>query len=205
MSAQHLFSEWDMFTVIEHQRSEAARYVQQITAAQLQAAPEDELVDQIVERFRLNVPVMKKPYVAEGGESRVDVSRDPMRVIRNRSQPFYVPGTRVTIAIPFEGDRDLFKVLPNQFNFMRPVAEIADNEIRLTYTQAEANADAITAAYTKTLQQIEEYLNWQRPSADGFNAQLKTLVKQRISERKQKLTAGAKMIDALGLPTRPEC
>lgn len=87
---------------------------------------------------------------------------------------------------------------------MKPFAEVVGNEIHLTYEQAEANADAITSAYTKTLQEIEQYLGWQRPSADDFNNQLKQLVKQQISQRKQKLAAGAQMVQSLGLPTRPE-
>src|ERR1051326_6403575 len=204
MAAQHLFSKWDMFTVIEHQRSEATKYVQHVSTTQLSATPEDDLVEQITERFRLNVPAMKKPYVFESKESQIDVSRDPRRAIFNRGRPFYVQGMKSIIAIPFEGDRELFKVQPNTFSTMKPFAEVVGNEIHLTYEQAEANADAITSAYTKTLQEIEQYLGWQRPSADDFNNQLKQLVKQQISQRKQKLAAGAQMVQSLGLPTRPE-
>jgi hypothetical protein len=201
MRGQYLFSEGDMFSVIENQKAVAVKKVQQVSTAQLQAMPEGELVSQLVEQLRLNVPVMKQPYVAESGEAQVDVSRDPRRAIFNRSGPFYVQGTRTVIAIPFEGDRELFRVQPNTYSHMKPVAELAENEIRLTYEQAEPNSEAIKAAYTKTLQEIEQYLGWQRPSADDFNTQLEGLIRQRFSERKQELAAGADMIGLLGLPT----
>ncbi len=205
MRGQYLFSEWDMFAVVEHQKAEVVKKVQQVGAAQLQATPEDELVGQLVKQLRLNVPVMKQPYIAESGEAKVDVSRDPRRAIFNRREPFYVQGTKTVIAIPFDGDRDLFKVQPNTYSTMKPMAELAGNEIRLTYEQAEPNSEAIKAAYTKTLQEIEQYLGWQRPSADDFNSQLEGLVRHQVSERKQKLVAGTALIGSLGLPTvKPE-
>jgi len=205
MRGQYLFSEADMFSVIENQKAAATKKVQQVSTAQLQATPEGELVSQLVEQLRLNVPVMKQPYVAESGEAQVDVSRDPRRAIFDRSGPFYVLGTKTVIAVPFEGDRELFRVQPNTFSTMKPMAELAGNEIRLTYEQAEPNSEAIKAAYTKTLQEIEQYLGWQRPSAEDFNTQLEGLIRQGVSERKQKLAAGAAMIGSLGLPTaKPE-
>lgn len=203
MREQYLFAQVDMFSVIEHQKHEAAKRVQQIDASQLRDAAEDELVDQIVNDYRLDVPVIKddKIYVAEHGEVQVDVSRDFNRAIFDRSKPYYVTGMKTTIAIPFEGDAELFKVQPNTYSTTRPTGEIVGNEIRLTYTQAEPNSEAIKNSYTKTVQEIKQYLDWQRSSADEFNNQLASLVRQRISERKQKLSAGAGMIESLGLPT----
>ena len=204
MRRQYLFGDVDMFSVIEHQKQQAAKRVQEISAERLRTADEEELVRQIVEEYRLDVPVIKedKIYVAEHGEAQVDVSRDFMRAISDRSRPFYVTGVKVVIAVPFEGDAELFKVQPNTYTTTRPAGEIVGNEIRLTYTQAEPNSDAIKNAYTKTVQEIKQYLDWQRPSAEDCNSQLASLVRQRISERKQKLAAGAGMIDSLGLPTK---
>src|SRR5687767_6524267 len=118
MRGQYLFSEGDMYSIVEYQKAEAVKGVQQISSAQLQAMPENELVCQLVKQFRLNVPVMKQPYVAESGESKVDVSRDPRRAFF-RGGPFYVQGTKTVIAIPFEGDRELFRVQPNTFSTVK--------------------------------------------------------------------------------------
>lgn len=204
MRGDYLFSKVDMFSVIEHQKQQAAKRVQAIDSDQLQRASEDEIVKQIVSEYRLDVPVIKedKIYVAEHGEAQVDVSRDFNRHISNRNRPFYVNGTKTIIAIPFEGDSELLKVQPNTYSTTRPSGEIAGKEIRLTYTQAEPNADAIKREYTKTVQEIKQYLDWQRPSADEFNNQLEALVRQRVSDRKNKLQAGSGMLNALGLPTK---
>lgn len=203
MKREYLFSKVDMFTVIEHQKQQASKRVQSMDSGQLLTATEDEIVKQIVEEFRIEVPVMQddKIYVCEHGEAKVDVSRDPNRFIRDRSQPFYLNGTKTVIALPFEGDAELFKVQPNTYTTTHPAGEISGKEIRLTYMQAEPNAEAVKRDYMKTLGEIKQYLDWQRPSADDFNKQLDTLVRQRVSDRKGKLKAGAAMLEGLGLPT----
>jgi hypothetical protein len=63
-------------------------------------ASEQDLVQAVVEDH-LNVPVIKDDdiHIAESGETQVDVSRDPMRMIRDRSRPFYMPNKTV-IAVP---------------------------------------------------------------------------------------------------------
>jgi hypothetical protein len=206
MRGEYLFSKVDMFSVIEHQKQQAAKRVQAIDSDQLQRATEDEIVKHIVSEYRLDVPVIKddKIYVAEHGEAQVDVSRDFNRHISDRNRPFYVNGTKTIIAVPFEGDSELLKVQPNTYTTTRPSGEIAGNEIHLAYTQAEPNADAVKREYTKTVQEIKQYLDWQRASADEFNNQLESLVRQRVSDRKNKLQAGSGMLDALGLPTKKQ-
>jgi hypothetical protein len=59
----------------------------------------------LIEQFSINVPVLdeEKKY-ALTKETQVDVSRDPRRFIRDRSQPFYIAGTEVRVVIPFQGD-----------------------------------------------------------------------------------------------------
>lgn len=204
MKSKRLFAQVDMFSIIEHQKQEVGKRVRKIDSSYLQTVSEDKIVGQIVSEFRLDVPVLNddKIYVAEHGEAQVDVSRDSNRHIPDRSRPFYVTGIKAIIAIPFEGDPGLFNVMPNSYTNSRPSGDIVGKEIRLSYSQAEPNAAAIKNAYTKTVQEIKQYLDWQRPSAEEFNKELEALVRQRISDRKSKLTSGAGMIDSLGLPTK---
>jgi hypothetical protein len=207
MTGQNLFCQVDMFSVIENQKQQATIGMRQVSQADLESKTEEELVSRIVKKYELEVPVIRddKIYVAESGESKVDVSGDVRRAIFDHGRPFYIQGTRTVIAVPFEGDAELFKVRPNTFSTSVPTAEIVGQEIRLTYDQVEPNGDAIKTAYTNTLEEIKKYLDWQRSSANEFNSQLEQLARQRFSERKQTIAAGAAIIDALGLPTvRPQ-
>jgi len=96
-----LFNKVDVFAVIEHQKQGLKGAFQSITNTELDADPVA-VAAKLIEQFGINVPVLeedKKYWVTK--ETQVDVSRDPMRLIRDRSQPFYVGGTEVKIVIPF--------------------------------------------------------------------------------------------------------
>ena len=204
MRDDYLFKEVDMFSVVEHQKRQAIEAAMKVDSGRLQQLDEEELVSQIVKKYTLDVPVIQddKIYIADYGEAQVDVSHDFNRHIIDRTRPFYITGTKTIIAVPFEGDAELFKVQPNSFTFTRPAGRIVRSELHLTYTQSKPDSEAIKREYLKTVQEIKQYLDWQRPSADELNSQLETIVRQRISERKQKLSAGAEMIESLGLPVR---
>jgi len=204
MRDDYLFNAVDMFSVMEHQKKCAAEAILKVESGRLRQADENDLIAEIVKQFALDVPVIQdeKIHVADYGEAQVDVSHEFNRYIPDRSRPFYVPGTKTVIAVPFTGDAELFKVQPNTFTLTRPFGQIVRNEIRLTYTQAKPDADAIKREYTKTVQEIKQYLDWQRGSADELSQQLIQLVRQKVSERKQKLAAGAQMIESLGLPVK---
>ena len=72
-----------------------------MTNAELDADPAA-VTARLLEDFGINVPVLEEDKtVAETKEARVDVSRDPTRFIHNRSRPFYIGGTEITVIVPF--------------------------------------------------------------------------------------------------------
>lgn len=79
---------------------------------------EADLIQWLTNKLRLDVPEIQESdiYVTNHGETKVDVSRDPMRAIYDRSQPFYIPGTKTIIAVPFTGDVDFFDIRPSTFS-----------------------------------------------------------------------------------------
>src|SRR5215468_10841937 len=104
MSQEVLFNKYQIFGVLQGQTEAVKKRVQSIPPNTLLNASDNDLIQALVEEFRLNVPVIKDNdiYIAHSGETQVDVSRDPMRMIYERSRPFYVPGNQTVIAVPFE-------------------------------------------------------------------------------------------------------
>lgn len=141
-----LFHKVDVFTVIEHQKQGLKDAFQSITNTELDADPVA-VAAKLIEQFGINVPVLEedKKY-AVTQETQVDVSRDPTRFIRDRSQPFYVGGTEVKIVIPFRGDAPLFDVRPTMFTLNPPFGEIHGNELHLVYALARSDFDVEAAA-----------------------------------------------------------
>ena len=99
----------DMFSVLQAQRAKVKPSVEQIPKDKLLNASEGDLVTALIEDLRLDVPVISEEHLVDTQESKVDVSRDPMRLIIDRSGPFFVPGTLVVVSIhspeirPFSG------------------------------------------------------------------------------------------------------
>src|ERR1700722_2652495 len=100
MSQELLFHKYSIHDVLLGQSDAVKKRVQSIPANMLLNASEQDLVQAVVDEFRLNVPVIKDAdiHIAESGETQVDVSRDPMRMIRDRSRPFNMPGNKTVIA-----------------------------------------------------------------------------------------------------------
>jgi hypothetical protein len=116
MKEEILFSQNDIFSVVEGRKQEVKKRVESIPANTILNASEHDLVQALVEEFQLDVPVLKdgESYIAHAGETQVDVSGDPHRMMMfDDSGPYYVPGSKTVIAVPFEGkEADFFRIQP---------------------------------------------------------------------------------------------
>jgi hypothetical protein len=92
-----LFSTNSIFNVLEGQKQAVQKRVESIPGNMILNASEHDLVQALVEQFRLHVPVLKdeESYIAHAGETQVDVSGDPYRMMMfDPSRPYYVPGNK---------------------------------------------------------------------------------------------------------------
>jgi hypothetical protein len=180
--------------------------VQSVPPDTLLNASEQDLIQAVIEEFRLHVPVVKEDeiYIAHAGETQVDVSRDPMRrfLYDAHSGPAHVSGTKTVIAVPFEGDSGFFKIRPQTYNLNPPRGEITENEILLTYVRTDQNGEAIKQDYQRTVASIKQYLSSLSQSALQFNSQLEGFVTAQLKARKDRLLADAGMTATIGLPLR---
>jgi hypothetical protein len=204
VTRNYLFSRVSIFDVIENQKSAAKKAVQELEPNYLLNASEHDLVSSLVAQFQLDVPVIKdnEIHVADFLETDVDVSGDPIRFITDRSRPFYIKGNKTIIAVPFNGDANFLAVQPQTYTLNPPMGDIVGDELHLTYVRTDQNAEAIKTEYIQAVAQIKTHLESLRTSARSFNEQLESLVRQLVSERKQKLLAHAGVVAALGLPVK---
>ncbi len=204
MSDELLFNKYDIFSVVQARTQTVKKRVHSIPANMLLNASEHDLVQALLDEFHLNVPVIKDEeiHIAHSGEAQIDVSRDPMRMIHDRSQPFYMPGNKTVIAVPFDGDAEFFNVQPSSFSLSPPRAQIGKGELLLTYVRTDPNAEVIKREYKATVDSIKNYLRSLSESAAQFNGQLESLVRSQMKARKDRLLADAGMTAALGLPMK---
>ena len=110
MSEELLFYKYPVYAVVQAQTEAVKKRVQAMPPNTLLNASERDLAQALIEELRFDVPVIKDEdiYIAHAGEHAVDVSGDPRRMFLNRSEPFYIPGNKTVIAVPFTGDAGSF-------------------------------------------------------------------------------------------------
>ncbi len=126
--------------------------------------------------------LLRENWYADHQDVQVDVRHDPMRWIQDTSRPALVPGERIEVRVPFEGESELFYARPNTMSSNPPRAVIDKNEVVLRFdSPSDAPRDA-RPHIDRTLNDIEQYLGWQRSLIDAHNAALPGAAEEAIRQ-----------------------
>lgn len=201
MADEILFTTQDLTQAVHSYPQAIANEVKQWTKDKTLGTPLEDLVEFLVEKYKLDVPRLRldEKHVAHHGESTVP-ARDPFDDY-GRGRP--IPVETVTIAIPFDGDRDLFTWAPSTRNFNNPRATVGANSIGFTIFDRKLSPDGVKQSMDKTIADLELHLGWLRKDADGWNAQLPSLARQSVEHRKQELMQRDSVVAALGISLGP--
>ncbi len=188
MGEDYLFAEQaTMHDVIEYQRRQIHKALEDLPAKKVLANPPQAITAEIVERFRLDVPVLDRAGIVQlpNEEVDIDVSHDCVRAFRTPG-PHYVKGTALRIAIPFNGEVALFRYGSSPLNSPIP-GQIKDDTIVLTYSAEHPDAAAARADFENRIGRIERMLQMVRGPVDEWNKQLPEMVRSRLQQRRAKL------------------
>ena len=116
--------------------------------------------------------------------------------------PHYVPGSYVTVAIPFQGDADLFGFQASTYTFNPPRGRVTESTVLVSFQAVKLDAQRTRQEIDATVRQIEEYLKWIKNDCDGWNARAQSVAEQCVRDRKHRLLEQADLVNALGLPMK---
>jgi len=168
----------------------------------LNTAPAD-LSAYLAGKYRLDAPSLRRAeWSAEESETKVDVRHDQRRMVLDRSRPCYVPGQRIDIEVPFDGDPELFYVRPSQFSLSPPRATIRGNSLFLSFEVPQGEERDVRSETDHTLTEIEQYLSRIRGEADQYNRSLLYEAETAVSNRRARLLANQGRAAALGIPLK---
>ncbi len=163
----------------------------------------DDLCNYFEQKFRIDVPSLREgEIVADQNEVDIDVSHDHMRVILDRSGPFFIKGTEIEITIPFDGDADAFKIQPSSFTLSPPRAEVRGQVLILRIQGTDLSPESVKNKIQSTLSSINGYLNDLRTNVSGWNSRINNHARQQIESRKKKLLADRNLVGSLGFPLK---
>jgi hypothetical protein len=169
----------------------------------LNTAPED-LKAYLANKYRIeSIRLQRDHWHAQIGEKQVDVRWDQIRrLIDDTSRPVMVPGERVEVRIPFEGESELFYSQPDNYTTSHPRAAIENQELVLRYDYPADNPPDVRQLIDSSLAEIERYLDWQRGMINKHNNDLLTIAAQAINDRHNRLLAQSHRAASLGIPIK---
>lgn len=164
---------------------------------------EEDLYEYLVNIYTLEAPILhdENKYAHPAQDTQIDVS-GRFDYITDGDGHHYVKGTSVTIAVPFEGDGQLFDFNPSVIFGSAIRGEIAGNEILLTYRDVQLTPDTIKKENERDIQMIKQRLADITNMINQHNTFIKTQTRGFISERKNKVLRDQNTVASLGIPIK---
>ena len=189
---------------LENKKSEIKEEIYGFNEDYILNVSEEELTKALSKKYTLESPVLRieEKYSLEPKEVNVDVSQDFNRDIRDRSRPFYIKGTLITVVIPFEGEEELFYFRPSTFSTVIPQGEINENNLYLKYITTHHDANSLKKEIKDDIYEIQSYLSWVKKDVNDFNNSLENYIKNLIKTRKDKLLRDRNLVSSLNIPIK---
>lgn len=165
---------------------------------------EEDLCQHMLSKYLIESPALIEgnTHILSHEDVDIDVRHDPMRDIDDKSHPFYVKGTKITIAVPFKGDEELFQYQPSRFDYNLPQGVIRNQQIHLIYRTIEHDAERIKEKYNRAIEQIKKCLDVVKSDVEVYTKQLDSFIRKTVCERKNKLLADQSLVASLGIPIK---
>jgi hypothetical protein len=194
-----LFSRRDWFDVERNQKILLEEEVASMDENRLLNTSVDDLCTYLIGKYSIDdVPTLRPEEIAvDQRETQIDVSRDPMRFVFDRSRPAYVTGTEIEYSVPFDGDRNVFDVRPTTYTLNPPRGHIVGGELRIYIRGIDLAPDAVTREFDTTLSQIEGHLQTLRSDTSKLSAQLPSVARNSIESRRKKLLSDQNLVSSL--------
>lgn len=203
-SSGYLFSSRELRDLIDARRSAVQQEIEQMEGNQLLNTAPADLSRYLVGKYSLHAPsLIKNSWSASEQETKVNVQHDRNRWIEDRSHPCLIPGQRIEVEIPFEGEGELFYARASTSSSMPPRAQIRGHSLFLVYeiTHDSQERDVKQEA-EQMLTGIEEHLGWLRHDLNGFNQNLPAHVEQAITARRTRILSNQGRAASLGIPLK---
>jgi hypothetical protein len=191
-----LFFQQDGFAVAENQKRQLANEVAGIAEQRLLNTSVEDLVAYLVEKYKIDVPVLDvENAVKDQRETTVEVTDFSYGLDPEETRS--VPGTIITLEIPFSGDSEIFKVKPSTYNLLPPRAEIRGNVVVLAQSGASMNVNDVQTGFDRTISDINKYLAWHQNDVRQLNESLPSIARQAVEGRRAKLLANQNLVAGL--------
>lgn len=194
----------EIYDALQNQKAKLEQEISSLGRDYILTVSEEDLCKSLVDKYTIEVPVLhdESLHALEPQDAEIDISKRHDYVAFDRDEPHYVKGTSLTIAIPFEGEEQLFHFMPSAGTSYFPRGEIVNNEIHLTYKGVNMKAEEVKNLYENDLRIIQQHLRAIASNVEQYNKSLEPKIRELITKRKDKILKEQDMAASLGIPIK---
>src|SRR5438552_8120550 len=139
-----LFCQAEFHQVVAGQQNALRDEVERFSEDYLPGVSEEKLTEDLLDKYSIEPPVIGEPYIDSDQEVKFDVRNDWRRAISDKSKPFYVPGHRIEIRLPFAGHAQIFNIAPSSRSWNPPeVHEIEADYLSFVFEGVDLQSEQI--------------------------------------------------------------
>ena len=200
---ERLFREFDLRAFLDGISQTMYGEIASLSEEQVLNTSSDDLSNYFVEKHRIEPAAIDESGITqERSDSEIEVSGRIDFGVLDRNSPAFVPGTRITLFVPFSGDSLLFRCAPSTFSLGTPRGEVRSRELVLIYDWIAPDIPGAKREIERDLQQIKTHLSRIETQVNEFNSTLRQKADQEIAARREKLLRDRGVVESLGFPLR---
>lgn len=200
------FREGDTFTTFDNLIKSVTREIGSLDNDYVLKASISELERYYIDKVTIQ-PLILHPdehYIESQTGTKVDVSDDFRRAIFPGERAS-VQGTSLEIAIPFEGNRDLWKLQPSRFTLSGyPEINVHDDRMVFSITFPDDSPDStrLKSQIDAQIQSLVQAVADIRRDVENHNKSAPIKVKSALEQKRTKALAASNAITNLGIPIK---
>jgi len=167
-------------------------------------APAAELEQHFVDKVTINPLIMhaEEKYIIGQSGVKIDVSHDFLRASMPGERVF-VQGTKLDLAIPYEGDPILWKLRASTYSLSGyPDIDIRNNIIVISFRFPDdaANQDKLKADIERAVGNLQDAVNYLQRDVDGHNKTSPAMIRGVIAQKRAMAQSVTGALTGLGIP-----
>ncbi len=202
----HPFSEGDTFATFRNKLDSVTTEINSLENEYVLKASQTELEEYFIEKVLIEPLVLHsdKRYIKNQSGAQIDVSYDFRRAVFPGERAV-VTGTRIDIAIPYEGDPMLWKIQASTFSTGGyPDIEIRNNEVlfSISFPDDSAESEQIRSNIERSIKSLEDAVGYLKNDVASHNNSTPNTIRQVLARKRTLAQSTTGAIAALGIPVK---
>lgn len=201
------FRDGDTFSTFRHQIEQTEQEIRGLENSYVLRTSPTELEQYYLDKVHIEpLTLHTDDYHIENQRSiQVDARHDPNRMFFPGDRPYHIPGTQLTIAIPFNGDPMLWKIRPSTYSSGGyPEIDLRGDVLLLTHQFADdaANPVQLKEIIDRHVTSLKNAVETLRRDVQQHNASAPNTIKAALERKRQQAQAASGAISAIGIPIK---